>query len=154
MNLSGRYEKKQCHAWKQEGLVSLWRYEPRNRNFDGWHITADKTGCASLIDLLDALSMDGPGATRSVGISTPTKAMIAVPNCPVRTFVAPSALRITIAKDPTEWRFPVASEYAQLSMGMGWLPLMRQGIKDIVDGDGDYSIGSSGKDDLPLWFWW
>ena len=143
----------QCHAWEQEGLVSLWRYEPRNRNFHGWHLAADKAGCVSLMNLLDALSMDGPGATRSVGISRPTKAMMAVANCPVRTFVAPSALRITITEDPTEWRFPVASVYAQLFMGMGWLPLMRYGIKDVGQGNGDYSIGAGSKDQQ-LWFWW
>lgn len=143
----------QCHEWKQEGSVFLWRYEPRNRNYGGWNISADKAGCGSLIKLLDVLSMDGSGATRSVRITRPTKAILAVPNCPVRTFVAPNALRITIANDPTEWRFPMTSEYADLSMGADWLLLMRDSIKDIDAGLGDYSIGGSDKGDLPLWFW-
>ena len=104
--------------------------------------------------LIDAMLVDGPGATRSIGITTPTKAMLDVPNCPIRKVIVPENLRLSIVTDPNEWVFPEASEQARLSVGVDWLSLLHDGLRDIGQGLGDYSIGRTDRSSLPLWFWW
>ncbi len=154
MRIQPPFNRLRCHDWKQSGQIALWHYAERNRNYEGWHLTANDQGCGSLSDLIDAMMIDGEGATRSIHIVAPTPAMLAVPNCPIRKIIAPSAFRITVASDPNAWTFPEASEHARLDVGIDWLPLLRDGMSDIRKGLGDYSIGVTRKGSLPLWFWW
>lgn len=65
---------KRSHAWHHHGTVSLWRYLDNLRNYPGWHIGADAAGCASMLALLDALALDGPAATRTLQLSSPSPA--------------------------------------------------------------------------------
>jgi hypothetical protein len=154
MNTGDGFKRFRSHEWRQGGRVSLWRYASPNRNYDGWHLTADAQARASLMALIDAMLVDGPGATRSICITPPTKAMLDVPNCPIRKVIVPENLRLSIVTDPNEWVFPEVSEHARLSVGVDWLPLLHDGLRDIGQGLGDYSIGRTDRGSLPLWFWW
>jgi hypothetical protein len=66
--------------WRQRGLVYLWRYRDRPKNYPGWHLAADSLGNESLRDLMD-LMQKSPYATEcAVSITPATHAVLAVPN--------------------------------------------------------------------------
>jgi len=134
----------------------LWRYTEHDRNFYGWHITADPAGCASLMALIDAFAEDGVPASRVFEVSSPTERVLAVPNNRPgqAVWIAPSKLRISYTAITTSWQFPDSLEPAELTLGADWLPDLRKGIEDIGRGLGDYSIGGRRDGSLPLWFWW
>lgn len=142
------------HSWKQTGSVALWRYTENQRNYPGWHLSADDTGCASLIALLDAFSTDGIAGNRTVSITSPTPEILAVPNNWSASFVAPDKLLISVSDTPSQWSFPESLDPAELTIGADWLPKLRLAIAGIPRGEGDYSIGVSNAGSLRLTFWW
>lgn len=141
--------------WKQEGRVSLWRYTANGRNYPGWHLNADKVGCASFLALLQELA-GSPGNHRTVQLSAPGRAQLAVPNNQrgEAPSVAPQKLRISCSTEPEIWVFPPDLEPAYLMFGAHWLEPLCRGVAGIPDGRGDFSVGSSRDGNLPLWFWW
>jgi hypothetical protein len=142
------------HARKHSGVVVLWRYTDNDRNYRGWHLTADGAGCVSLLALLDAFAADRVAGSRTVRISRPTASVLAVPNQRPSQWVSPSKLRLTFSLTPSEWRFPASADQAELVIGADWLPKLRRGVADIANGQGDYRIGVLDDGSLPLWFWW
>lgn len=145
-----------AHSWKQSGTVSLWHYTENERNYPGWHLTADAAGCASLVALIDALAADGISASRTVDITPPSKAQLGVPNnkSGLAAWRAPSKFRISFSATPAEWLFPLDLDPAVVTVGSDWLAPLREGILGIPRGHGDYSIGPAGKGNSRLWFWW
>lgn len=144
--------KLQSQSWQQSGSVMLWRYTENQRNFPGWHLTADPPGCASLIALLDAFAADGTPISRTLTVTAPTQATLAVPNNRSAAPVVPAKLRISFSQTATGWSFPQSINPAELSVGADWLPVLRQAIAGIPRGKGDYSIGP--PDSGSLWLWW
>lgn len=144
------------NSWKQSGNISLWRYTENQRNYPDWHLNADTNGCASLIALLDVLTEEGPDAYRTVKVTPPNQAQLAVPNnhSGRAAWQAPEKLRLSLSTDDAAWIFPSQSNPAILVIGSDWLAPLRKGIKDILFGRGDYSIGNNSDDNLRLWFWW
>jgi hypothetical protein len=144
------------HLWKQAGRVSLWRYTENQRNFPGWHLTADATGCSSLISLLDAFASDNIAVTRTLEIVAPTAEILAVPNnlSGRAGWVAPARLCFSYSVVSSQWAFPCASDPAVLTVGSEWLAPLRKGLEGIPSGVGDYSIGNYSDGNLRLWFWW
>ena len=146
--------KLKSHSWKSAGAVALWRYRENQRNFPGWHLTADPIGCASLLSLFDALGTDGDGSSRIFVVQPPTPAILAVPNNRRSPWCSPSKLRLSVSEKPSEWIFPDTLEPATLTFGLDWLPELQRGIADISRGHGDYAIGNPTDSNLQLWFWW
>ena len=144
-----------AHSWKQSGSVSLWYYTENERNYPGWHLTADAAGCESLIALIDLFATGTP-ASRAVDITPPSEAQLGVPNnkSGLAAWRAPSKLRVAFSNNPADWSFPPELDPAVLTIGSDWLAPLREGISGIPHGRGDYSIGPSGKGGSRLWFWW
>jgi len=138
--------------WKQSGRISLWRYEPNDRNFLGWHLNADAAGCESLLALLDELP-HGPQPYRTLAITEPTPKQLNVPRANA-SWVAPSRLRLAWSSGPAAWEFSAELDPATLTFGAHWLVPLRNGIAGICKGQGDYAIGTRKGIGLPLWFWW
>lgn len=141
--------------WKQQGSVSLWRYIENERNYAGWHLNADLLGCASILALLEELTHN-EGTHRSVQISPPSAAQLAVPNNRGgrAAWLAPAKLRVVCSPEPTTWEFPPSLDPASLKVGCDWLVALREGIAGMPKGCGDCSIGSRKNGSLSLWFWW
>lgn len=144
--------KSQSHSWQQNGSIMLWRYPDNERNFPGWHLTADAGGCASVVAVLDAFAADGAPASRTLSITAPTAAVLAVPNNGSACAKAPRKLRLSFSEDTALWSFPDSDAPAELSFGAEWLPILRQAFLGIPSGKGDYSIGSAERG--RLWLWW
>jgi hypothetical protein len=144
------------HSWKQSGNVSLWYYTENERNFPGWHLTADDAGCESLIALLDSFAAEGTPTSRAVGITPPSKAQLGVPNnrAGLAAWRSPHKLRLAFSDYAAQWSFPLGQDPAVLTIGSDWLAPLREGISGIPHGRGDYSIGYPGKSSPGLWFWW
>lgn len=132
----------------------LWRYLENQRNYPGWHLSADSVGCVSLLALLDAFTIDGTPSSRTLAIIPPTQTILAVPNNRSSSWISPTKLRISFTSVPFEWCFTESADPAELSLGSDWLAKLRKSVAGIVDGVGDYSIGHSGGGSLRLWFWW
>ncbi|MGR4894438.1 hypothetical protein ACIPR8_04025 [Stenotrophomonas sp. LARHCG68] len=143
------------HAWKQAGTLVLWYYAGNDRNYPGWHLTADAEGGHSMIALLDALTHDSAPATRTLQITPPTAAHLGVPNN--RAGVAwrtPGKLRLTFSNDPHTWGLAMEQDLAVLAFGTEGTAAIRDGLLDVLQGRGDYSITIPGGTGTPLWFWW
>ncbi len=145
-----------AHSWKQSGRISLWYYVENQRNYPGWHLTADAAGCASLLALIDALAADGIAALRTVDITPPSKAQLGVPNnrSGLAAWRAPRKLRVSFSTTPAHWSLPQDVDSAVITVGSDWLAPLREGILGIPLGRGDYAVGPSGKGNCSLWFWW
>lgn len=129
----------------------LWRYSENRRNFPGWHFTANADGCASFIALLDAFAVDADGS-RTLDVTAPTQAVLAVPNNRSAALVVPAKLRLMLSASSSYWSFPESTDPAELAVGVEWLPILRRAIAGIPQGQGDYSIGPAGSGSL--WLWW
>lgn len=136
--------------WNQTGRVVLWRYTENQRNYPGWHLSADADGCANLLAVLDQLS-SASAAYRTLQITLPSAAQLGVPNNRSAGWLAPSRLRIEWSPQPATWLLPEALDLAHLTLGADWVAPLRAGITDIAAGRGDFSIGGR---DAGLWFWW
>lgn len=110
------YMRMRCHDWKRSGRIWLWRYAERNRNYLGWHLSADSAGRDALIALVDACAADGIGATRVMSIDGLDATNRWMPVRNVGKIVTPKTWRITIANDDA-WRFPEMDEHAELHVG-------------------------------------
>lgn len=139
--------------WKQRGRISLWRYPDSTKSYHGWHLNADATGCASLLELFDVLAT-GASPIRTIRLTPPNDAQLGVPNNRNVSWLAPDRLRIGWSDTPSDWRFTPALDPAELMFGADWLEPLKDGVAGIPKGRGDHSIGGRGKDSLPLWFWW
>jgi hypothetical protein len=142
-------------VWKQNGNIWLWRYTLNERNYPGWNLTADDSGCGSLLALLDEL-VERPGEYHTVQTLSPGRDQLAVPNNRIEraTWLAPARLRLTYSKNSTAWEFPGDLEPATFEIGADWLPALREGISGIPHGRGDNSIGLNKGGNLTLTFWW
>ena len=136
--------------WNQNGRICLWRYTENQRNYRGWHLSADADGCASLLSLLDQLP-SASAAYRTLQITAPSATQLRAPNNRASGWLAPSRLRIEWAAQPATWLLPESLDPAHLTLGLDRLIPLRAGIADVAAGRGDYSIGDRGA---RLWFWW
>lgn len=152
-----QYRKPCSDQWKQRGSLALWRHTENERNFPGWHLTADASGSDSLVELLDAFVADGRSASRILRITKPTPRLLSVPNNRHggANWEAPAKLRLSFTATSEEhWSFPSDIKPAQLTIGADWIKPLKEGVEGLILGRGDYAIGSSDDLSLPLWFWW
>ena len=147
--------KSELHSWRQEGVISLWRYTEKPKAFGGWHISANDAGIGSLLELLRVLQ-SAPGSYRTINITPPSKRLLQVPNFQQgrAKWVAPSRLHLRVSPDAQAWEFPEELEPAEFTVGVSHLPALINGLEGILRGEGDYAIGSPVRGKLSLWFWW
>lgn len=143
---------KTTHVWRQAGSISIWRYTGNVRNFPGWHVSADKAGCESLLALLAAFAADAVPALRTLAIDAPTPAVLAVPNNRSHSVIAPDRWALSFVSDAGHWAFAESSPHLEFAFGADWLPALRDAIAEAAHGHGDRSIGPLRGE--RLWFWW
>jgi hypothetical protein len=145
------------NAWKQRGVVFLWRYVENERNYAGWHFTADAEGAASLCELLRAMASHPTSSHRTLLVTRPTVSILEVPNNKGGSahWSAPKKWRITYLPEAANiWEFDGDAAIANLSLGSALLPRIIAAAEGIVRGQGDFSIGPPNGRGSELWFWW
>lgn len=135
---------------KQSGELFLWRYEPENKNYAGWHCSGSQCGSAWMIGFIDFVAAEHTSFTKSIALSRPTAEQYAVPNCKA-TPIAAEKLSLSFYPDELEhWHITFENGNVHLSLGSEGLKSLRQGMLDILNGYGDYRVGKKGSG---LWFW-
>ena len=135
------------NEWKQSGKIYLWRYESNPRNYRGWHLNCDETGCDSLTSLISSFSELEESERRTVLLSKPTSHQLAVPGCNQKAL---SDERLVIGNSD-QWALRSESGKTYLNICQDHIPKMIQGISEIKVGKGDRFIGKQGNE---IWFWW
>jgi len=137
--------------WKQKGSVYFWKYISNPKNYAGWHLTCNKEGCDSVLELIGCFIEGGEDSRRTLNISAPGNDQLKVPNCsdksrsPIKLVISYRSL------DSEVWDFSEENGKLVLSVGVKHLSKFKNGLVDISQGKGDYSIGNKGQE---LWFWW
>ncbi len=134
------------------GNVSLWRYVVESKNYRGRHLTADDTGCASLLHLLDLLQQPTYSAEQVVALTPPTEETLLRVGRASRCH-ALRRWKIVHSKPkhaPDHWQLTDAEDEVTLALGTLHLAELRKGIEDVAVGRGDYCIGGESQE---LWFW-
>ncbi len=101
--------------------------------------------------LVDFLSQATAETKRTIDVSMPTASELSVPNYKVK---AVSANKLIIVFDPGNdeaWRIISDERKVAFTVGQVGLRKFRDGLLDIQNGKGDYSIGDKGQE---VWFWW
>lgn len=139
--------------WRQQGLVSLWRYVGANHSYKGWHLSADVDGRRSLLALLNTFSDGSYVPHRTVSMSTPSKALLAVPGRMFSGVESVSKLRLASSAAPTEWLLTASLGEVSLTVGEAWRGKLCDAISALSMGDGDFRIGPEDREQ-GIWFWW
>jgi hypothetical protein len=131
--------------------ICVWRYLDNEENFPGYHLSADVEGCLYIQERIE-----DPWDRSSIPLVPPDSEVLLVPNnqggtARTKTFLK---LRIEITKRDEADRFTIDEVASTLTLKLprSQTPLVLQGIRDIENGEGDYSI--KGEGDASLWFWW
>jgi hypothetical protein len=153
-------------VWVQQGKVFLWRYREGVSNYPGGHLTADVAGCQSLEELLTKFVDTPRNRQAMVRVTRPTEDVLSVPNNRggKAKWSSPEELQIEMlaeSANPVEWRFQPKGFRFQLVAGKGKLLELRDAIRGIPRGKGDFAIGpeddspeSAAWEDMCLWIWW
>ena len=150
-------------AWTQRGKLYLWRYIDSPGGYRGGHLTADQAGCESLDALLTQF-IETPRSRRArVRVTRPTAAILGVPNAQGgrARWAAPKELQIELFEEtpPEMWQFTTKGERYELLAGRDRLQELRDAVRGILKGQGDFALGpeegsDSEWDAMCLNIWW
>lgn len=137
--------------------IFFWKYA-RGRNYPGYHLTADASGAAHLIERLSARLDDRLDRPIRFELSVPQERELSVPNnkrhIPV---VTASELVVSIDFAASGNALSVTRDGDSLVVNMSETlvqPLMT-GVEGLQQGEGDYAIWGDQKDASDgIWFWW
>lgn len=141
--------------WKQNGSLYLWRYLENTRNYPGWHLSADDLFCQSFALLTEKMLASRWNSEKTLLVTPPNAKILGVPNNRGGEARFESA-QLFLLKYPKD---KVAADYfllegaegkVILSVGTEKLQLLSECIFSLLQGKGDYSIGSKNS---RLWFW-
>ncbi|MFC3582191.1 hypothetical protein [Sphingomonas hylomeconis] len=142
-------------AWRQSGAIYIWRYAVPKRNRKGWHFSADPTGCASVVDLIERMTAADVACHRTLSLARVSADIWGVPN-----FGPPKAdrfekLRINYLPAASDLTLLENEGRLDLTMGMELSNSLKGAFVDVGIGDGDFGIGTSDKKNAETWsFWW
>ena len=136
--------------WRQVGQVHLWHYAT---NSHGWHLTADDTASAALIQLLGLMRDAQFTAKQTIALSSCAADELPAANFPGRfkTYRQWNLVHSKPKHADDHWRVTADDEQITLEVGTARLDELRQGLENVRQGIGDYHIGTEG---MELWFWW
>ena len=141
--------------WNLEGTLSVWRYVPRLKNMDGWHLSAEETACRSLADLIDRiLASPWPNRKRVPVQMPPTirhvdgAPLVAAPSL---TLCYPAG----IAPDD-HWHLRLTESALTLTVGESKLRELQRNLLGLPWWRDDFAMRPEERtlyDDMSLWFW-
>lgn len=139
--------------WKFTGSFSIWRYEPTNRNYFGFHCSGNTEGVASIVSLLKTFLIEGKTQSRNVALSSPSESNLRVVGCKSKN-VSYSKFILNYFSEKEHvnlWSLTLSNGSVELSIGLNTLLQLKDAIFDISIGKGDFCLGEK---ESALWFWW
>ncbi|EIZ81175.1 hypothetical protein WSK_0120 [Novosphingobium sp. Rr 2-17] len=142
-------------AWRQSGTLYVWRYAAPGRSRRGWHFSADPSGCASVVDLIDRMTTAAVACHRTLSLGHVSADIWGVPN-----FGPPQADRfekVRIAYLPAASDLSLVDNDGSLDLTIGGTRAgdLKAAFVDVGIGDGDFGIGTSERKNAETWmFWW
>ena len=131
--------------------MHIWRYKENQRNYPGYHLSADAEGCLAMLDWLRSLK-----AKPEFRLKPATSEVLSVPNNQggLAAYVSYTLLKLQVKQDADRGHFVFSevSDCLSLECSQQQIECIIKGVEDIQRGEGDYCIGR-GKQQL-LWFWW
>lgn len=85
--------------WKQVGTIFRWRYTDGQRNYPGFHFTADGKGVVSMASFFEVLEKSESGLLRTISITAASRAELSVPNNKSSITTSPKKLRVRLAEE-------------------------------------------------------
>ena len=139
--------------WKFTGSFSVWRYEPTNRNYFGFHCSGNAEGVTSIVLLLEAFLFEGKTQSRNVALSSPSESNLRVVGCKSKSV---SCSRLTLNYFPEKesanlWSLTSSNNSMELSFGFNTVQQLKDATFGISLGKGDFCLGEK---ESALWFWW
>ena len=138
------------------GRICLWRYREHSRNYPGFHLSADRPGCAQLLTLLGSLAKARTPQIGNVVLDPVTAAVLAIPNNRGGHAAISSYQHWELVVDPRfppeRLHFAVMNDRARTELSVVQVESVMAGVEDIRALRGDYAIGDD--DEHQLWFWW
>jgi hypothetical protein len=142
-------------AWRPSGAVYIWRYSALGRSRRGWHFTADPAGCASIVDLIERMTVSNTTCYRTMALGTISADIWGVPN-----FGPPKAehfdkLRIDYSPGATDLTLTENGDRLDLGFGPTRAASLKAAFLDVGIGGGDFGIATSSDKRAESWmFWW
>lgn len=129
----------------------IWRYKDNQRNYPGYHLSADAEGCRALLDWLRSRK-----ARPEFRLKTATPEVLSVPNNQegLAAYVSCTLLKLQVRQDVDRGHFVFSEVSGRLSLecSQQQVECIIKGVEDIQRGEGDYCIGAGSQQ--ALWFWW
>lgn len=138
------------HTWKQKGNLYLWRYEPENKNYCGWHLTGDVEGLNALIELLRLLESDGLEQFRTVSLSRPGEVQYQISGCKSKPVAVP---KLKVEYSPSSSSEPEVLEQdgvATVCVNQRNITQYRDGLSGLLQGQNDVQVG---RGTWAMWLW-
>lgn len=139
--------------WKFTGSFSIWRYEPKNRNYFGFHCSGNTAGVASIVSLLEAFLLEGKTQSKNVALSSPIESNLRVVGCKSKN-ISCNKLTLNYFSEKEHinlWALTSGNGFVELSVGLNTLHELKDAIFGISIGKGDFCLGEK---ESALWFWW
>jgi hypothetical protein len=135
------------------GQVCLWRYRDRARNYPGFHLSADRSGCDQLLTLLASLAKARASQIGHIALDPVTPAVLAIPNHAAEVSTYRHWELIVDPRFPPErLQFAVVSDRVRTELSLVQVESLAAGVQDIRERRGAYSIGD--EEEQQIWFWW
>lgn len=152
------------NKWKQTGRIFLWQYMDNKKYYPGWHFTADKKACLSLVSLIDLMKTAEWSSSTILKISPPSYEILKVPNNigGNARWISVDTFKLKYLKEQMKsnyWFDSLDPKMNQMTLifGSKFAEDFQRGIADVYMGKGDYAINHSlnhGKNNNQFWFWW
>ena len=148
-------------AWRPNGRICIWRYEPMLKMYAGWHFTADSDGCAALMELFERMAALKQRGHRTMPVSDPVVVgadrIFGAHALSVRR---PATVRIAFDPDgaDTDPHVEIQDDRFVLTTGPNSIERIRDAVADVARGHADFGIGlcgpaGIGMDTMQFWWW-
>ncbi len=133
-----------------EGKLCLWRYEPKNKNYPGWHLTGDADGLRSLINLIRALQLNGATEYRTVAFDNPTERDYAIPGCRSAPVPVGKGKVLYLLDQQGDIKVEESDGAVAIHVNARNADALVKALQGLIDGVNDVNIG---RGETCLWFW-
>ena len=145
---------KHIEKWKQKGHLYLWHYLENERNYPGWHLSADRAFCNSFSDLIERMLLSSWISQKLIALTTPTMDILRIPNNRGGNarWYTKNSLLIKCGKDSGKECFDLEEkdDLVTILASSQNLIFLQTCVTGIFQGKNDYSIEIGEK---RLWFW-